>query len=149
VSLPKTKLLKALEGAKNQIEQGWVRGHWIKKGTKTWDPDGEYAYNDDGDFENTRSSVRSVPSETPMRDLIQPELVGANTCTTCLEGALYLTAAREGLTVGDAQDLLALVEAQVPEENGSCIIEFNDDVARNRRDVVNVLDETIKEVKKK
>jgi hypothetical protein len=93
-NISKSKLRRIYDRAARQVEERWTRGAWAMdqhqhesgQRTRTWSPqfgvNGEKirpGYNDDGRYSGLK------------------EMVGSNTCVTCLEGAIYLAAVQEGV----------------------------------------------------
>lgn len=147
----KTEKLRVLQRVKARVETNWANGYWFATKKQA----------QEGALEPAKQTTPSIevcsiyPVETPATECI-PKWVEENPqqCFTCLEGAIYLETAQAGGTLGDVEELMAEVEANLPSfyrgqghEYSGMIPSFNDDSDGPER-IVDVLEQTIERVKK-
>lgn len=123
------KAVAVLREAAKLVQTGFVKGHWIKSA-------------DNAHVEWAPWQGHSDVSR-PLSETIPPELLNANECQVCGEGAVYLAAAREGLTYAEATELIDRLERQVLEDTGaSSMPDLNDSLGTRRTTVVKVIEST-------
>lgn len=134
MKISKEKALLTLGKARELLRTSFVVGSWIS------------IEDEFGEYDEWTPGGHVSPSQK-LQDLIPREILSANSHQVCGEGAVYLAAAREGLTVGDAQDLIRLLEED-PKVMGyadGSIPEYNDSEGTPRK-MMNVVDRTMKRI---